>query len=201
MRALFARFLVSALVALLLGATLAVAQGPGGVGPGFNNRGPLMEQQFGRRVVTAGRWWNNPHMIETLKLTDDQRKSMDGILFDHREKLIDLRAALEKAELEMQPLMSASQPDEKAMVTQIDKIVAARAALEKANAMFLLDIRMKLTPDQWKQLQAMRSAMRARGGPGAMRPWQDRGPGAPPPPRPGTQAPAPPPGNSGPAPQ
>jgi len=160
-----------------------------------------MEQQFGRNVVTTGRWWNNPHMIETLKLTEDQRKSMDTILFDHREKLIDLRAALEKAELEMQPLMSASQPDQKAMVNQIDKTVAARAALEKANAMFLLDIRMKLTPDQWKQLQAMRSTMRARGGPGAMRPWQDRGPGAPPPPRPGTQGAPPPAGNSAPAPQ
>ena len=49
-------------------------------------------------------------MIEQLKLTDDQRKAMDQILHDHRAKLIDLRANLEKAELAMQPLMSADQP-------------------------------------------------------------------------------------------
>ena len=192
MRTSLARPFFSALVALLVGGTFAVAQGPGpgpgGVGPGFNNQRPLMERQFGHHLFTAGRWWNNPRMVAALKLTDSQRKAMDAILFNHREKLIDLRANLEKAELAMQPLMSASQPDQKAIESQIDKIVAARGTLEKANALFLLDIRMKLTPDQWNQLQNMRSAMRARGGPGMMQ-WrghapmgQPGGPGAPPPP-------------------
>ena len=175
MKTSFARPLFSALAALLFAATLAVAQGPGpgGVGPGFTNHPPLMEGQFGHHL---GRWWNNPRMIGALKLTDDQRKAMDTILFKHREKLIDLRADLERAELEMQPLMSASQPDQKTIEAQIDKIVAARGALEKANARFLLDIRMKLTSEQWKQLQEMRSTMRAHRGPGMMRQW--RGPGA-----------------------
>ncbi len=30
---------------------------------------------------------------------------MDAILLNHREKLVDMRAAVEKAELEMEPLM------------------------------------------------------------------------------------------------
>jgi Spy/CpxP family protein refolding chaperone len=34
-------------------------------------------------------------MIERLKLTDAQRKSMDDIMMAHRAKLIDLRANLE----------------------------------------------------------------------------------------------------------
>jgi periplasmic protein CpxP/Spy len=93
-------------------------------------------------------------MIERLKLTDDQRKSMDAILLQHREKLIDLRANLEKAELTMQPLMSADVPNDAAITAQIDKVVEARADLERANSRFLLAIRDKLTADQWKQIQS-----------------------------------------------
>jgi Spy/CpxP family protein refolding chaperone len=115
-----------------------------------------MERAFGPQG-DRGRWWNNPKVVEQLKLTDAQRKSFDGILLEHREKLIDLRANVEKAELEMEPLMSADQPNEGRILGQIDKVAQARAELEKANARFLLAIRNKLTPEQWKQVQAFRT--------------------------------------------
>jgi Spy/CpxP family protein refolding chaperone len=111
-------------------------------------------------------------MVERLKLTDDQRKAMDGILLEHREKLIDLRASLEKAELVMEPMMGADQPDEGQILAQIDKVAQARAELEKANARFLLALRGKLTPEQWKQLQADRD--RHQPGPGE---WKHGGQG------------------------
>ena len=41
-------------------------------------------------------------------------------------------------------------------MAQIDKVVQARGDLERANARFLLAIRDKLTPDQWKQLKDAR---------------------------------------------
>jgi len=41
-----------------------------------------------------------------LKLTDAQRKAMDETLLQHREKLIDLRATVQKAELELEPMMA-----------------------------------------------------------------------------------------------
>jgi Spy/CpxP family protein refolding chaperone len=142
---------------LLAGA--ALAQGPGGgmgPGPGFGEHRPPMERAFGPGGE-HGRWWNNPRVVERLKLTDEQRKAFDGILLAHREKLVDLKAGLEKAELEMEPLMSADQPDEAKIVSQIDKVAQARAELEKANDRFLLAIRVKLTPEQWKQIQAFRA--------------------------------------------
>jgi Spy/CpxP family protein refolding chaperone len=122
-----------------------------------------MERAFGPRGE-HGRWWNNPKLVERLKLTETQRKGFDGILQNHREKLVDLRGSLEKAELEMEPLMDADQPNETKILAQIDKVAQARAELEKANARFLLAIRAKLTPEQWKLLQAD-SANRGRGGP------------------------------------
>ncbi|MGA3011400.1 MAG: Spy/CpxP family protein refolding chaperone [Terracidiphilus sp.] len=158
---------------ILLAGTMALGQGPGsgmGAGPGFGDRQPPMERAFGPQDG-HGRWWNNPRAVERLKLTDDQRKDFDNILLEHREKLIDLRASLQKAELALEPLMGSDQPDEAKILAQIDKVAQARAELEKANAAFLLAIRAKLTPEQWKLIQAFRAEH------GAGRDWRQRGPG------------------------
>ncbi len=136
---------------------LGQTQGVGvGAGPGFGDRQPPMERAFGPQDG-HGRWWNNPRAVERLKLTDEQRKAFDNILLEHREKLIDLRANLQKAELALEPLMSGDQPNEAKILAQIDKVAQARAELEKANAAFLLAIRAKLTPEQWKSIQTFRA--------------------------------------------
>ena len=144
------------LAGAFMAGSLAMAQGPGGPGmrPGFGDHRPPFERAMGPEGREA-QWWNNPRMVDRLKLTDDQRKAMDGILQDHKVTLVDLHANLEKAELAMQPLMKADQPNEGAILAQIDKVAQARAELEKANARFLLALRSKLTPDQWKQMQAL----------------------------------------------
>jgi len=150
-------------IASVLMAGSALAQGPmgggagmgGGGGMGMGEHRPPMERAFGPRG-DQGRWWNNPRMVAELKLTGEQRKAMDDILLTHREKLIDLRGSLQKAELELEPLIKDDQPNEARILAQIDKVAQARAELEKANARFLLAIRGKLTPEQWKQVQALR---------------------------------------------
>jgi Spy/CpxP family protein refolding chaperone len=156
MKALGTVRLALAIAGVLLART-ALAQGPGGgMGPGFGEHRPPMEKAFGPQG-DHGRWWNNPKVVERLKLTDEQRKAFDGILLEHRKTLIDLRANVEKAEQEMEPLVSADQPNEAKILSQIDKVAQSRAELEKANARFLLEIRSKLTPEQWKQIQAFRA--------------------------------------------
>ncbi|MGB0073979.1 MAG: Spy/CpxP family protein refolding chaperone, partial [Terracidiphilus sp.] len=169
------------LAGVLMAGGLAWAQGPGGpgMGHGFAQHRPPMEQAFG---LAGGQFWNNPNLVKQLNLTDDQRKAMDGILQDHRMKLIDLQATLQKAEVTMGPLMKADTPNRSAIEAQIDKVVQARADLEKANARFLLDIRMQLTPDQWKQLRTMRENHMERGHMGDGRDGHDGrgwGPGGP----------------------
>ena len=203
MKSVMARIAMLGLAVLILGSVFSSAQtakirNAQAFGP---RRGPV-EQTLGNQG-SQGRWWNNQRMVDQLKLTDDQRKGMDQIFYDHRAKLIDLQANLQKAELAMQPLMSADSPDRKAMETQIDKVVAARGDLERANSRFLLDIRMKLTPDQWKQLRDMRANnMMGPGGPGGpgpqgpndMRNRRDDRRMPPPPPGGPSTAPAPPAG-------
>jgi protein CpxP len=146
-------------VAGVLMAGAALAQGPGGgmgAGQGFGMHRAPFDRALGPQGA-RGRFWNNPELAERLKLTDDQRKSMDAILLQHREKLVDLRASLEKAELKLEPLMQDDQPNEAKVLASIDEVAQARAELEKANARFLLAIRGKLTPEQWKQVQAFRA--------------------------------------------
>ena len=168
-----------AMAGVLLAGT-ALAQGPGGgmgpgsgMGPGagFGEHRPPMERAFGAPGA-HGRWWNNPKVVERLKLTDEQRKAFDGILLDHRAKLIDLRASLEKAELTLEPLMSDDSPNEAKILAQIDKVAQARAELEKANAGFLLAIRAKLTPEQWNHVHVFRANHEHEG-----RGREERGPG------------------------
>jgi Spy/CpxP family protein refolding chaperone len=184
-------------IAGVLTAGSALAQGPGGgmgmepgSGPGFGDHRPPFEQAFGA-LGDHGRWWNNPKMVERLKLTDAQRKAMDSILLDHRERLIDLRGNVQKAELELEPLMRDDQPNEARILAQIDKVAQARAELEKANARFLLAIRGKLTPEQWKLVQAFREHHGQeirdwrRNGQGQGGQYQRQGPPGPPPTPPG----------------
>jgi Spy/CpxP family protein refolding chaperone len=177
---------------VMAGSTLVLAQGPGGDGPGFGDHRPPMEQAMGSHG-DHGKWWNNPKIVSDLKLTDAQRKAMDNTMQQHRETLIDLRATVQKAEIELEPMMGEDQPNESQILAQIDKVAQARAELEKANARFLLAIRGKLSPEQWKQLQAERAShpMPGRG-------WGHDGQGpagqfrhrqGPPPPPPGLAAP------------
>src|SRR5947209_3948370 len=62
--------------------------GPPGFGHGFGaHRGPL-ERTLG--PGPGGRFWNDPAMVEKLGLSEDQRKSMDQILQQHLEQLVDM---------------------------------------------------------------------------------------------------------------
>jgi Spy/CpxP family protein refolding chaperone len=151
---IFGAFLLIVFSALMSAASMLKAQG----GPGFGEHRPPMERTLGPKG--EHRWWNEPTMIAKLNLTEAQRKEMDGILDQQRLKLVDLHANVDKAEIPLEALMKADQPDEAKILAQIDRIADARKELEKANARFLLAIRSKLTPEQWKQLEAMRAARR-----------------------------------------
>ena len=88
-----------------------------------------------------------------MGLSADQRKNLNDILQQHRLKLIDLDAALQKEEVTLEPLVSAEQPDDAKVLAQVDRVAQARAELEKANSRMLWQVRRVLTPDQWKLLQ------------------------------------------------
>lgn len=157
--------------ALLLGTTLAIAQGPPPAGPGGDD-GPrprmLMRHQGGEGFMRGpghgggmhggmhgmgmGKWWKNSELVQRIGLTDAQSQQIEKIFQEHRLQLIDLHAGLEKQEALLEPMMESDRPDEAQVNSQIDRIAQARGALEKSNAQMLLGVRRVLSVEQWKKL-------------------------------------------------
>ena len=145
---------------------LAATAGAQGPPPGPEGRGPYRGGPVRGRPtpdMLAGKWWTSPGLANRLGLSDDQTKRLDQVYQQSRLKLIDARAALEKAEAQMDPLLAPDHPQESAVLAQIDRIAEARAELEKANARMLFAFRMVLTPEQWKDLQSRDAGPGGRG--------------------------------------
>jgi len=149
------------MIAALLLCAVALAQPPQGApgmhGDGFG--GP--HRKFGpgggmHPLLPPGRWWKDAEVAKTIGLNDGQVQKIEQIFQDSRMKLVDIHASLQKEEIKLEPLLEADNPDESAVLGAIDRIAAARAALEKANAQMAFAIRRVLTPEQWKTLRSLR---------------------------------------------
>ncbi len=103
-----------------------------------------------------GAWWKNSEVVQELALSQEQVSQIEQAFFEHRLKLIDLKAAVEREETRLQPLMEAEQVREPEIAAQIEKVVQARGALEIAKVMMMISIRKVLTVDQWKKLEGIR---------------------------------------------
>jgi Spy/CpxP family protein refolding chaperone len=132
--------------------------------------------------VPPGKWWKRPAIVRELGLTAEQQEKLDAIFAKNRRDFIDLKADLEKRQLDVEELMSRKDSDPKKVSAAIDAAEQARAKLRKAVAMMILDMRGVLTEAQWKTVVERRDEWRQerrelfRGG----RPGR-KGPGAVPP--------------------
>ena len=124
-----------------------------------------------------GAWWKNSEIAKKIELSEAQVSQIERTFVEHRLRLVDLRADLEKQELRLQPQLDADRPDETKVAAQIDLVTAARARLDKENAMMMLAIRRVLSVEQWKKLQALQQEREGeRGRPGGDPPPSARGP-------------------------
>src|SRR5437660_9963562 len=55
----------------------------------------------------SGKWWQNSEIAKRLQLNDGQISQLDQIFYEHKLKLIDYCAALEKQERKLQRLVDA----------------------------------------------------------------------------------------------
>jgi len=125
-------------------------------------------------------------MVKRLQLSDTQVSQIEQTYVEHRLRLVDLRADLERQELQLHPLLDADPPDQGRITAQIDVVTAARGRLEKEYALMLLSIRQVLNKEQWTQLQTLQREREPRGYPG---PGPFSRPPGPPPPPPGLAPP------------
>jgi Spy/CpxP family protein refolding chaperone len=99
-----------------------------------------------------GKWWKNPGMTADLNLTAEQSEQIEKIFVRARVKLIDLKADLEKKQLDLQEAMQDKTANRAAVEKKIESVENARAALQKTRALMILDMKQVLKPEQWDRL-------------------------------------------------
>jgi hypothetical protein len=119
-------------------------------------------------------------------VSPEQRKKLDDLWQQHRLRRIDLDAALQKAQVTLEPLWQADSPEEGKILAQIDRLTQAQGEVRKDEARMQVGVRQILSVDQWKRLQEQ-----ARPNPG--NPQQGFGPSQQGPNGPGQQGPNGPP--------
>lgn len=134
---------------------------PGGPPPGSQMP---MGQPMGQSPRGMFPWWDSP-LAKDLNLSDEQTKQIRATVQEFRSRLIDLRAAVEKAELNLEDQFNEDTVDARKANEAIDRLVTARGDLTRAFSQMSLKLRSVLTADQWRELQKRRPQM----GPGQMR--------------------------------
>jgi Spy/CpxP family protein refolding chaperone len=134
-------------------------------------------------------------MVDGLNLNDAQRNQIQTAVREFRNRLVDARAALEKAEGDLDDVFNNDgNIDQRRANEAIERLAAARAELTRVASQMTLRMRAVLTTEQWQELQRRGgrggSRFDAKPGPGGPRsrrfgpPGANTPPGAPPPPAP-----------------
>ena len=112
--------------------------------------------------MAEGKWWKNPSVTAELGLTPDQSTEIEKVFVRSRSKLIDLKADVEKKQLDLQVAMEDKTADRGAVEKKIESVENARAALQKTRALMILDMKQILKPAQWERLVQMHQERRER---------------------------------------
>jgi Spy/CpxP family protein refolding chaperone len=119
--------------------------------------GSLAAQSLG---VPPGRWWERPRVAEQLVLSPEQKDKLNSETVSHSRTLVDLKAAVEKAEIDLRALGEAEPFSGKAAREGFRALQAARQRLEAERFEMLIRVREILTREQWQKLQGMAAALR-----------------------------------------
>jgi len=83
-----------------------------------------------------------------LNLTKEQMAKAEAINFAHQKAMIDLKASLEKAQLNMHHEMNATSPDRAKVLAAAKEVNAIEAKMDEARINHRFDLRALLTPEQ-----------------------------------------------------
>ena len=169
-------FAVLLAVFLLLpaGMSFAFGGGRGPDGPGYGEemdkekmRGPMGgdEMRGGHRGerrhgggeeggLPRGRWWRMGDLAERLKLTAEEKETLDTLFMDNRRKMIDLKSGVEKEKLELEALLEGRQLDEQAVLAQFRKVHETKGRMGEARFGFILTVRKLLGYERFQQLKS-----------------------------------------------
>ncbi|HTM04824.1 MAG TPA: hypothetical protein VL173_15040 [Vicinamibacterales bacterium] len=101
----------------------------------------------------SGKWWMSDQYIHELGLTQDQSHRIEEIFQAALPNLRTQKKALDEEDKQFQAAMQRG--NYTAVMEQVDRLEAARAALNRSRTLMLVNMRRVLTVDQWIKLDAM----------------------------------------------
>jgi Spy/CpxP family protein refolding chaperone len=124
-----------------------------------------------------GKWWKRPRIAQMLTLTVEQQAKLDDIFSRRRREFVDLKADVERRQIDVEELVAKKDSDPKKVSASVDALEQSRLKLRKAATMMFLEQKDVLSAGQWQQIldrreqwrrerQLERRGARGDGGPG-----------------------------------
>ncbi len=138
---------------------------------------PLAAQEF---ELPPGKWWEDQRLADRVGLSAEQQQQIRDLVYEGARRMIDLKAAVDLAGLDLAEVVNSSDFDPKAVRASYAAYQTARKKLENERFEMLLDVRQVLTTEQWQKLQELKrrmQQMRQQRRPGE-RPQGERPPGS-----------------------
>lgn len=92
---------------------------------------------------------------QQLNLTDEQQTKVDNIKFTHQKEMIDLKADLDKRELELRELKNKGNYTRDEYLNKVNEIIAARNKIALSVANHQMDVYQILDENQKKEWNKM----------------------------------------------
>ena len=135
--------------------------------------------------VLPGKWWEDERIVKHIELTDEQQGQIRDVVFEHARLMIDLKADLDKAGLDLAASVDQEVFDPAPVRAAHAVFQTARQKLENERFEMLIEVRQILTYEQWQKIQKAKRRMqqnrdqRRPGAPGQQsgRPAGERPPG------------------------
>ena len=116
----------------------------------FMMSGSLFAQGAG---LPPGKWWRRPQVAQRLQLTADQQNRLDEVFRKSAPELIDMKADVEKAMLELRNHLDGPALNRESIQAAAARVNAARGSLFERELMMLVDMRGVLTVEQWSRVR------------------------------------------------
>lgn len=105
--------------------------------------------------VPPGRWWDRPAVAQELALSPEQKAKLEQLTSERLKAMIDARAAVGKAEVELRLLAEKEPLDVRKVREAFSALQLARQKLELERFEMLLAVRQTLTAEQWNKLRLL----------------------------------------------
>lgn len=120
--------------------------------------GPLAAQL---PEMPMGKWWVRPRVVQILGISAEQQEKLDGIFSRNRRSFIELKADVERRQLDLEELMGRKESDAKRVTEAVDALEQARMKLARQRTLMFVDMKAVLTAEQWQRIQERREDWRA----------------------------------------